>query len=52
MTEVTTIDSLSAATQVQGQVLAGGTLLMREVNYRPETVPHLVRVTDLSLIHI
>ena len=49
MTEVTTIESLSAATQVQGQVLAGGTLLMREVNYRPEKVPHLVRVTDPAL---
>lgn len=49
MTEVTTLSSLSAAAQVQGQVLAGGTLLMREVNYRPDTVPHLVRITDPTM---
>lgn len=46
MTEVQTLPSLAGAGQVQGQVLAGGTLLMRQVNYTPHTVPHLVRVTD------
>ena len=49
MTDVTTVSSLASAGQAQGQVLAGGTLLMREVNYRPETVPHLVRITDPSM---
>lgn len=46
MTEVTTIASLSAASQAQGQVLGGGTLLMRQVNYTPQDVPNLLRITD------
>ncbi|WP_342075031.1 FAD binding domain-containing protein [Yoonia sp. SS1-5] len=46
MTEVQTIQSLSAAGQVEGQVLAGGTLLMRQVNYAPQEVPKILRITD------
>ncbi len=46
MTEVQTIDSLRAASQIQGHVLGGGTLLMRQVNYAPQDVPVLLRITD------
>lgn len=49
MIQVTTVETLANAHQVQGQVIAGGTLLMREVNYRPQNVPALVRITDPSM---
>jgi len=52
MTKVETIASLSQAAQVQGAILGGGTILMRDVNYRPQTVPTLVRVLDPALKEI
>ena len=49
MTTVRTIATAAEAASATGRVLGGGTLLMREVNYRPETVAEIVRVTDASL---
>ncbi|WP_341367652.1 FAD binding domain-containing protein [Yoonia sp. BS5-3] len=52
MMQVTTIENLSAAPPQDGKVLAGGTLLMREVNYRPHQVPHILRITDPGFARI
>lgn len=52
MTEVATIARLSEAAGAQGAILGGGTLLMREVNYRPQNVPRILRITDPVLREI
>ncbi|MEM9523476.1 MAG: FAD binding domain-containing protein [Pseudomonadota bacterium] len=46
MTTVETFTSLSRAEAARGRVIGGGTLLMRQVNAAPQTVPVLVRITD------
>ncbi|MEO0829616.1 MAG: FAD binding domain-containing protein [Pseudomonadota bacterium] len=49
MTEVHTIATLAGAGTPTGQILGGGTILMRELNYAPQNVPSLVRVLDPAL---
>ncbi|MCV3273417.1 FAD binding domain-containing protein [Roseobacter sinensis] len=52
MTTVRTLATVAEAVSERGHVLGGGTLLMREVNYRPETVTEILRITDASLKEI
>lgn len=49
MTEVQTVSRSEDAAQADGHILGGGTLLMRQVNYAPQTVNRLIRVQDPSL---
>lgn len=52
MTTVRTLASAAEAANVSGHVLGGGTLLMREVNYRPETVAEIVHIVDPAMREI
>ncbi len=49
MTTVQTYATIAEAAQAPGAILGGGTLLMRAVNYAPQEVEALVRVTDPAL---
>lgn len=52
MTEVAYIDRLSEVAGQPGQIMGGGTILMREVNYAPQTLPHLICLRDPALKEI
>lgn len=49
MTEVATYPTVQAAAGQPGRVMGGGTLLMRQVNYAPQSVDRLLRITDAAL---
>lgn len=49
MTFVQTVASPNEAAGLSGQILGGGTLLMHQVNYKPQTVDTVIRVTDPAL---
>ena len=46
MTQLQQFATYAEASAASGRVLGGGTILMRQVNYHPQTVPQLVRITD------
>lgn len=52
MTTVLKFDQADAVGATNGHILGGGTLLMRQVNYAPQTVETLIRVTDPALRQI
>ncbi|WP_299549085.1 FAD binding domain-containing protein [uncultured Tateyamaria sp.] len=52
MTTVQTFASLAEASAAQGAIMGGGTLLMRQVNEAPHTVPGLIRITDPGLSRV
>ncbi|WP_299955646.1 FAD binding domain-containing protein [uncultured Roseobacter sp.] len=52
MTEVQSFSTSAEAAGAQGAILGGGTLLMRQVNEAPQTVPRLIRITDPALREI
>ncbi|MGD1883953.1 MAG: FAD binding domain-containing protein [Paracoccaceae bacterium] len=52
MIEVHTFSQAAEAARTPGHILGGGTLLMRQVNYAPQTIEKLIRVTDPELQEI
>lgn len=52
MTEVQTFATSAEAANTEGAILGGGTLLMRQVNEAPQTVPRLIRIADPALREI